>query len=95
MAIELGKLLQAKLYRAGGQEVTLQEVFRELNLELILTDKGWFILKDLNYSPHTNIIFRLKYILKVKGRILEYINNKEKYYTNKEEARKNKPQEFC
>ena len=38
MAIEVGRLLQAKLYKVGGQEVTLQEVFREINLELTLND---------------------------------------------------------
>ncbi len=85
MAIEIGRLLQAKLYEAGGQEVTLQEVFRELNLELTLNDE-WFILKDLNFPQHANIVVRRKHILKIKSDILRYINKRGEYYTNKEEA---------
>lgn len=86
MAIEIGRLLQVKLYKAGGQEVTLQEVFRELNLELTLNDDEWFILKDLNSPQHANIVVRRKHILKIKSDILRYINKRGEYYTNKEEA---------
>lgn len=84
MSVKLERLLQAKLFDSEGQEITLQEIFRKLNLELNFTENGWWILKDLNFPQHANIVVRRKHILKIKSDILRYINKRGEYYTNKE-----------